>query len=381
MQTTFLEAKKSRPGRKNIFKKGFSYGGEFITKFNNDWVMNLASGLAYNLMTAIVPIAIAVVAVLGFTIGSLDPKTEAELIDHLRYIFPASISSTDIIQLALNSLKRSAGLLGILALLASIFGGSRLFIAIEGYFAIIYRTYARKIIAQNVMAIAMMLVFIALTPIMIFASSVPALILSLVQNSGLNQLPGIVELAHNGFLLSAAGIAGSLIVCWILLEAIYIAVPNQKISFKNSWKGAVVGTLLLQLFLSLFPLYITHFMGSYTGEIGFAVILLLFFYYFAVILLLGAEINAYFSEKVKPLTNNVAAVLRDSSLQEGTPVNNEAQITTEQGEGHSKPESDDAETNNDAQVAMEQGKNRGKSGNNDAEVSNSAQPDTAEVKQ
>ncbi|HET8840948.1 MAG TPA: hypothetical protein VFN35_05740, partial [Ktedonobacteraceae bacterium] len=59
--------------------------------------------------------------------------------------------------------------------------------------------------------------------------------------------------------------------------------------------------------------YITHFMGSYTGEVGFAVILLLFFYYFAVILLLGAEINAYTAEKVKPLANNVAAVLYDAS--------------------------------------------------------------------
>jgi len=316
MQTTLSNTKQKTPVRKNIFKKGAWYSQEFITKFNNDWVMSSASGLAYNLMVAIVPMAIAIVAVLGFTIGSLDPQAETQLIDHLRHIFPVSLSSTDILQVALNSLKKNAGLLSILAIITSIFGVSRLFISIEGYFAIIYRTYPRKVIAQNVMAILMMIVFIALTPLMIFASSVPALILSLVQNSGLNQLPGMIELARNGFILSAAGIFGSLIVCWILLEAIYIAVPNQKISLKNSWKGAVIGAILLQIFLSLFPLYITHFLGSYTGEIGFAVILLLFFYYFAVILLLGAEINAFFLEKIQPLASNVAAVLHDASTQE-----------------------------------------------------------------
>lgn len=352
MQLTVTHAGKNRPKRRNVFKKGFFYGGEFITKFNNDWVMNLASGLAYNLMVAIVPIAIAVVAVLGFTVGQLDPQAEAELIDHLRNIFPDTVSSTSVLQLALNSLKRSAGLLSIIAILASLFGGSRLFIAIEGYFSIIYRTYPRKVIAQNVMAIMMMLVFIALIPIMVVASSVPALIFSLVQNTGINQLPGIVELVHNGFILSAASIFSSFVVCWILLETIYIAVPNQKISFKNSWKGAIVGALLLQLFLSLFPLYITHFMGSYTGEVGFAVILLLFFYYFAVILLVGAEINAYFSEKIRPLANNIAAVLRDSS-HAAEEVAHDEQVAAQQDEQGKHPATSSAH----AQVAAQQDEN------------------------
>jgi hypothetical protein len=40
-------------------------------------------------------------------------------------------------------------------------------------------------------------------------------------------------------------------------------------------------------------------MNTYTGTAGFAVILLFFFYYFAVILLLGAEVNAFFAEKIR----------------------------------------------------------------------------------
>ena len=37
----------------------------FWTKFNNDWVMNFAAGLAFNLITAMIPILIAIIAIAG----------------------------------------------------------------------------------------------------------------------------------------------------------------------------------------------------------------------------------------------------------------------------------------------------------------------------
>lgn len=299
-------------GQGTLWHRSFRETQRFLTKFNNDWVMSSAAGLAYNLILALIPIAIALIAVLGFTVGALSPGGQVQLIDRLQHIFPSTLSS-NLLQVALASLNRHAGFLSVIAVVTAIFGGSRLFISIEGYFDIIYRTNPRKIIAQNIMAFLMLLLYIVLTPLMIFASSVPALLLVLVQNSALNQVPGVTQLTQNGLLLSVASILGSLLVSWILFEAIFLVVPNQNISFKNSWKGAVVSAMLLQIFLFLFPLYITHFMGNYTGEAGFVVIFLLFFYYFAVILLLGAEINAYFSEKIQPLPDNIAVVLRDAS--------------------------------------------------------------------
>lgn len=294
-----------------LFKKGIERLGGFITKVNNDWVLNSASALAYNLMVAMVPIAVALFFVLGITLGRLNPTIQTQLINGIDRIFPSAITSKDILQPAFISLQKNVGLLGILAVLASIFGGSRLFISIEGYFDIIYRTYPRKIIAQNVTAILMMLVFIALTPLMLFASSVPVLILALARNTALQKFPEIAGFIQNGLLLSAASVSGSLIVSGILLETIYLVIPNQHISFKNSWPGAVIGAVLLQLFLFFFPFYIAHFMGSYQGNAGFAIILLVFFYYFAVILLLGAEVNAYFAEKLPPLENNLAVIIHD----------------------------------------------------------------------
>ncbi len=305
---------------RGIFKKIFKRSEGFINKFNNDWTMQSAGALAYNLMVAIVPIAIAIIAIFGFTIGALDPNAQNQLISGIEQAFPSGNFSKEILQVVFTSLKRNAGFLTILAILTSIFGGSRLFIAMEGCFDIIYRTYQRDVIAQNIMAILMMLLFIILVPLMVFTASVPALLLSLVQNSVLNGLPFVVQVTQNSFFLGATSILSGIVISWLLFETIFFVVPNQSISLKNSWLGALLSAVLLELFLALFPLYITHFMGSYIGTAGFAVILLVFFYYFAVILLLGAQVNAYFTEHIQPLPNNVAAVLHDATAKHAAPT-------------------------------------------------------------
>jgi YihY family inner membrane protein len=314
MQISLPEETNKNTSDQNILTEGTRRSHEFLAKFSHDWMMQLSAGLAYNLMVAIVPMGIAVIAVLGFTVGNLNPAAQAQLIDHIQHSFPSTISSHNILEPALTRLSKSAGLLSILAVVTAIFGGSRLFIAIERCFDIIYHTNPRRAIRQNLMALLMMLVFIVLIPIMVLASSLPAVIISLVRNSLFNQLSLVSQLAHNALVLSVASILGSLFVAWILFQSIYIVVPHQKISLKKSWKGALVAAILLTVFLALFPLYVTHFMSSYTGVAGFAIIFLLFFYYFAVILLFGAEVNAYFAEGVRPLPYQLATALLQQSI-------------------------------------------------------------------
>jgi uncharacterized BrkB/YihY/UPF0761 family membrane protein len=164
----------------------------------------------------------------------------------------------------------------------------------EGTLDIIYRVRPRRVVRQSIMAVGMLVLFIVLIPIMVFASAGPGIVLKLLPFVG-----------SNGFVIWLGGILGGLLVAFVLFEAIYFFVPNQRISWRNSWRGALVSALLLEIFLALFPLYIDNFLKGYAGPIGFAVILLLFFYYFAVILLLGAEINAFFFEGIRPITNDL----------------------------------------------------------------------------
>ena len=277
----------------------------FMKKFGNDWTMNLSAALAYNLLMAIFPIAVAVLAILGLVLSTLSHDTYNTVKSQIIGIFPAGASSGIIDSVAIQ-LKRASGLLSIIAIVLALFNGSRLFILMEGCFGIIYHIRQRKFLQQNLMALGMLVLFIILIPVMVVAAAAPAFILSLSQRIGFT-FPGGVVLA------AILGILGGLIAAYILFQAIYIVVPNQRISFRNSWLGAVVAAVLLQIYLNLFPLYVSHFLTGYAASISSIVILLIFFYYFAVILLLGAEVNAFFAEGITSTPTDLVTMVHLST--------------------------------------------------------------------
>jgi uncharacterized BrkB/YihY/UPF0761 family membrane protein len=96
---------------------------------------------------------------------------------------------------------------------------------------------------------------------------------------------------------------------WILIEIIYLVVPNQHISFRESWFGALLAAAATQAYLQLFPFYVTHFLSGYTGTVGFAIIFIFFFYFFAVILLGGAEVNAFYAQGKRAIPENMAGLV------------------------------------------------------------------------
>ncbi|TMB81582.1 MAG: YihY/virulence factor BrkB family protein [Chloroflexi bacterium] len=231
-----------------------------LRKFSNDWSMTLSAALAYNILLATFPILVALLAILGLLLGAFGQNASGLVLQALTNALPKEIGAANIVRGVEQNLARSSVLLSIIAVLTAIFGGSRLFILLETCFCIIYRVRP----LQN-------------TPI-----------------------------GSNALLASAAGFLGGLIASFILFEFIYVVVPNQHIRLRHGWLGAAVAAVALQIYLLLFPLYASHFLNGVAGAIGFAVILIVFFYYFAVILILGAEINAYFAEGVRPIPNDLA---------------------------------------------------------------------------
>jgi YihY family inner membrane protein len=256
----------------------------FWLKFLNDWAFNFASGLAYHLLMAMFPVVIVLLLFIGFL--SKNPSNQQHLLDQLNTIFPNILINQNVLDPALDLIRKDAGFLGVLALLLAIFNGSRLFTTIENCFAVIYHTPARSFWRQNLMALLMLLAFILLIPIMLLASSI-----------------------------GLGGFFGGIVASWLLFEAMYMFIPNQHISLRNSWPGALIAAIALQIYIALFPAYVRHFLGSYTGTAGFAIILLLFFYYFAIILLVGAEVNAFYAEDIRGTPTDIAGLVRRATLE------------------------------------------------------------------
>ncbi len=278
---------------------------QFMKKISNDWMLGFAAALAFDLLAAIFPIFIALISIFGLIVGRLDASAKNVLITNIQNAFPAPLNHENLLQPALNAVNHSVGFLGIIAVLIAIVAGSGLFVSLEGYFDVFYHIPTRSLIQQYIMAILMLLFFLVLIPVMVFGATLPALVLSLLKDTPMNSIPGI------GILFTFGGIFVGLVVSWVFFVVIYIVVPNQRISFRKSWKGAVVAAIAVQIYLILFPLYVTHFFASDTGAAGFAVILLFFFFYFAVILLFGAEVNAFFALNVRVTPDNVAAMIHN----------------------------------------------------------------------
>src|ERR1051326_242423 len=114
----------------------------FLTKFNNDWSPSLASLIAYSLLTAMLPIAVALFGILGLVLGNNFGLTNTIAHD-LATIVPQTSSSSptatqQAIQLAVQQLNKQAGFLLIIAIALAIFGGSRLFITLENCLNLVY---------------------------------------------------------------------------------------------------------------------------------------------------------------------------------------------------------------------------------------------------
>ncbi|WP_376795173.1 YihY/virulence factor BrkB family protein [Thermogemmatispora sp.] len=282
----------------------------FFVKFNNDWVMNLAAALAFNLLTAMAPLAVALLAIPGLLLGKAEVRTYLSQV--ILSIFPRMTASPELIDALLRQLNRVSGPLGIVSILIALFTGSRLFVLLEGCFGIIYRRRPRALLQQNLMALGMLLLFAVLTPLMVLAASLPALVISFLEKTPLGQIPG------SGFVFSFGGLLGGLAISWVFFLTIYTFVPNRRIRWRSTWRGALLAAVLTQIYLALFSLYAARFLSGLGGQIGFAIILVTFFYYFAVILLLGAEVNAFFGEKIRSAPADLVTLVANSYSKEGS---------------------------------------------------------------
>ncbi len=282
-----------------VEKKAVPYEELFI-KCKEDWIHHLAQALAFSLLTTLVPIAIVLGSIFSRMLGMLDTQTQQIFSRSLDTVLPQPLSSqtTQVFSKAYDSLSHDPAF--VVVLLFYIVFGSFLFSLMEACFDVIFHLPPRPYLRRHIVALGMLIVYTALAPIIIVASAAPLLILTLLHVIPLGNIP------DSNLNYRLATIGGSIILSWFLFLAIYVVVPSRDISrrtigrhIRNSWQGALVATITLELLLQLFPIYAGLFLNSYIGQLGFVLILLLYFYVFTLILLFGAEINAFFAEGIR----------------------------------------------------------------------------------
>jgi len=291
-----------------------------LLKCKDDWIHHLAQALAFSLLTTLVPIAILLLTLFNWILAALDTPTQQVLSGQLDAIIPEPLSAqaTQLFHNAFDTFSRGSGVAALVfAFLLYTWLGSLLFSLMESCFDVIYHLPPRPFVRRHIIAIGMLFLYIALAPLIIIASAAPTLILSLLHAAPSG---GISE---SSFIFNITTIVGSVLLSLILFQAIYVVVPHRHVTpstlgrhIRNSWHGTLVATITWQLLLRLFPVYASHFMSSYIGQVGFVLVLLLYFYLFTLILLFGAEVNAFFAEGIHvPQNDLITQASKDGYLE------------------------------------------------------------------
>jgi len=258
----------------------------FVFKFANDWSMNLASMIAYNLITAIFPILLAVLSLVGLVLRVTAYGHVQDVADAIGRVFPREIRTSIDITSLLKSLIEGTGLFAIASLIGLLWLGSNLFSNMENAFSIIFRIRGRDLVPQRVMAIGMVLILAVLLPLSLGAAS----LVTVGSDNFRHLVPKGV-----GVVLSYVGPLTSLGVLWLLFLVIYMVVPNFEVRFRHAWPGALVAAILFGLLELLFPFYLNVFLSPntrYGAAAASLLVVIIWLWFFAVITVVGAQINA-----------------------------------------------------------------------------------------
>lgn len=92
----------------------------------------------------------------------------------------------------------------------------------------------------------------------------------------------------------------SLLVLAAIFLMIYRFLPNRKASIRNQIPGAIISAVAWSLFSLCFSIYLDVYDGfsNMYGSLTTIILILLWLYFCMYIMLIGAEINAYFEEKI-----------------------------------------------------------------------------------
>jgi membrane protein len=290
---------------------------DFWSKLDHDGFFYLAAILAYTLLMSIIPLLAVLLSVLNGVLGVLAPHVQQQLLGGVgKLILPPSISSK-LLQPALQTASQGSGWVGIIALLFSAWLGSRLFVAIEHCFSIVFRFPKRAMVRQNLMALLMLLVFALLLPLLLAVPVGMTILSSKIADQVLGNAASI------RLWLTITGLVASFVVASAFFLVIYLVVPNCPVHVREAGPGALIAGALLQLYNLAFPFYTAHFLpfANYGAAMGLTLLILLFFYYFGLILLLGAEINAFWAGQQRAATE-------PSRRLDRAPVRNQSRDTT-----------------------------------------------------
>ncbi len=246
-------------------------------------ITGLSGMVAYNLMLAVFPFALLVLFIFGQIVNSND--IEHSVVLDIQRLFPNA--EQDTLQHAIDRVRESSTTIGIAAVVGGIWIGASFWGAMDTAFCRIYHVECRGWVQQKRFSLVMLLGLLLLLLASVTVPTVESAVLTSADN-----LP--FGLSDFDVTRTTIVVLGGLLATFLIVSAIYWAVPKGHMPWRSVWPGALFFAAITSAGNYVFPLYLTsvsdlHRIG---GTIGFILIALVWFYAISLALLAGAVINS-----------------------------------------------------------------------------------------
>jgi membrane protein len=251
-------------------------------------ITGLAGMVAYNLMLAVFPFALLVLFIFGQVVDS--PDIERSVILDIQRLFP-NIEQEALMN-AIDRVRSSSTTIGIAAIIGGIWIGASFWGAMDTAFCRIYHVECRGWIEQKRWSLVMLFALTLLLAASVIVPSVEGAAVSSAED-----LP--LGLSDIGPTRTIVLIVGGFAVTFLIVSAIYWAVPKGHMPWRSVWPGAVFFSVVTSVGNYIFPLYLDNVSDLHRigGTIGFILVAMVWFYAISLAMLAGAVINSLRHER------------------------------------------------------------------------------------
>lgn len=286
-----------------------------VRKWQADRADRLSAALAFYALFSMAPLLVIVIAVVGQAFGPA--AVSGEIVAQFSQLIGPDAARQVQVVIENATLAPSGPATTLLAGLMLIVGATAVFGQVKDALNIIWcappphRGRLHRLLRDRLLSLALVLVVSFL------------LLISLVLSAGLTALGHWAVTVLPGTPLAAASAVEfgvSLLLFTLLFAAIFMVLPDVRISWSEVWVGALATALLFNLGKYLIGLYLGRSNpGSVFGAAGSLAILLVWLYFSAALFFLGAEFTRVYSLRTRssrpaPPALAAAAVERDDPI-------------------------------------------------------------------
>jgi membrane protein len=246
-------------------------------------ITGLAGMVAYNLMLAVFPFALLILFIFGKVVNNAD--VEHSVILDIQRLFPNIEQAA--LQDAIDRVRASSTTIGIAAVVGGIWIGASFWGAMDTAFCRIYHVQCRGWVEQKRFSLVMLLGLMLFVLASVTVPTVESAVLTRADD-----LP--FGLSDFGAVRTSIVVLGGFAVTFVLIAAIYWAVPKGHMPWRSVWPGALFFSVVTACGNYIFPLYLNNISDLHRigGTIGFILVALVWFYAISLVMLAGAVINS-----------------------------------------------------------------------------------------